>query len=82
MTLVSVLEKFASFFQIFNFLKFLAAYRGGFPLYTQSSAMKLFTLFLKTYDGAWLYLHFKHSLNFSFERWSKFREFLYVVLSS
>ena len=72
MTLVSVLEKFASFFQIFNFLNFLAAYRGCIPLNTQHSVIE----FIK------LCLQFLSNVKFSFEEKAKIREILLTGCSS
>ena len=51
MMLLSALEKFASFLQIFNFLQFVAAKGGCFPLRTKHSEKKFFYLLWKSMGG-------------------------------
>lgn len=48
MTLHSLLEKFACYFQIFNFLKIMATKGDCFPLSTKHKVTEFFILFQKS----------------------------------
>ena len=82
MTLGSVPEKFASFFQIFNFLKFFAAYRCCFPLNTKQSVTEFIIPLHYSPVGTKLSLLFLSNVKFSFEEEAKIREILLTGFSS
>ena len=51
MLLLSALEKFASFFQIFNFLKIMATKGDCFPLRTKHIVTEFFSPLQKSHVG-------------------------------
>ena len=72
--LLSALEKFASFFQIFNFLRIMATKGDCFPLHTKRSMKKFFSPLQKSHVGTKLASSFLGNLYFSFQERAKTRE--------